>query len=319
MTDLDASASNSGTAPATETEIAGDPVPIMAPLAGDPAMLGLPVFIVGSVALGLVLVGVVPASAVGASLPIILAATSIGLFIATIWAAAIGQSAVASIFGIFAGFWLSYAVLVLGLIRGWFGITVLAAASTQELFLISWLVIVVVLTLATLRLPLAFTVIFALVDVALLLVLLGTEEASTGLLKTGGYVVLAFAAVGVYVFYGAASLATGGKGVNLGKPLQIRHRPGGRPPGPPARRSAPNVGSAGTRLRRVRDPAFARRRAPVTVQGSPRTIHRPGENARLRARLSSPAGGRRVERRLPPASRPRGGDRASPGVVHPAQ
>jgi succinate-acetate transporter protein len=221
MTDLDASASNSGTAPAAQTEIAGDPVPIMAPLAGDPAMLGLPVFIVGSVALGLVLVGVVPASAVGASLPIILAATSIGLFIATIWAAAIGQSAVASIFGIFAGFWLSYAVLVLGLIRGWFGITLLAVNSTQELFLISWLVIITVLTLATLRLPLAFTLIFLLVDVALLLVLLGTEEASTGLLKAGGYVVLVFAAVGAYVFYGAASLATGGsKGVPLGKPIQ---------------------------------------------------------------------------------------------------
>ena len=219
MTDLDASSSNSGSA-ATETEIAGDPVPILAPLAGDPSMLGLPVFIVGSVALGLVLVGVVPATAVGASLPIILAATSIGLFIATIWSAAIGQSAVASIFGIFAGFWLSYAVLVLGLIRGWFGITALAVASTQELFLISWLVIVVVLTLATLRLPLAFSLIFILVDVGLLLVLLSVEEASSGLQKTGGYVVLAFAAVGVYVFYGACSLATGGKGVNLGKPIQ---------------------------------------------------------------------------------------------------
>jgi len=101
MTDLDASASNSGSASVTETEIAGDPVPVLAPLAGDPAMLGLPTFIVGSVALGLVLVGVVPATAVGASLPIILAATSAGLFIATIWSAAIGQSAVASIFGIF--------------------------------------------------------------------------------------------------------------------------------------------------------------------------------------------------------------------------
>jgi len=221
MTDLDASASNSaGSAPATESEILGDPVPVLAPLAGDPGMLGLPIFIVGSVALGLVLVGAVPATAVGASLPIILAATSIGLLIATIWSAAIGQSAVASVFGIFSGFWLSYAVLVLGLIHGWFGITVLAAAATQELFLISWLVIIVVLTLATLRLPLAFTLIFVLVDVALLLVLLGTEEASTGLLKTGGYVVLAFAAVGVYVFYGAASLATGGKGVPLGKPVQ---------------------------------------------------------------------------------------------------
>jgi succinate-acetate transporter protein len=218
MTDLDASHS-AGSAPATESEIAGAPAPVLAPLAGDPAMLGLPTFIVGSVALGLVLVGVVPATAVGASLPIILAATSIGLIVATIWSAAIGQSAVASIFGIFAGFWLSYAVLVLGLVHGWFGITILAAAATQELFLISWLVIIVVLTLATLRLPLAFTLIFALVDVALLLVLLGTEEASTGLLKTAGYVVLAFAAVGVYLYFSAASAATGGKAFPLGSPI----------------------------------------------------------------------------------------------------
>lgn len=219
MTDL-AGSHSAGSAPATETEIAGAPAPVLAPLAGDPAMLGLPTFIVGSVALGLVLVGVVPVTAVGASLPIILAATSVGLLVATIWSAAIGQSAVASIFGIFAGFWLSYAVLVLGLVHGWFAITITAAAATQELFLISWLVIIVVLTLATLRLPLAFTVILGLVDVALLLVLLGTEETSTGLLKAGGYVALAFAAVGVYVFYGAASLATGGKGVPLGKPIQ---------------------------------------------------------------------------------------------------
>jgi uncharacterized protein len=190
MTELDASASNSAGSGPTETEIAGDVVPVLAPLAGDPSMLGLPTFIVGSVALGLVLVGVVPATAVGASLPIILA-----------------------------GFWLSYAVLVLGLIRGWFGITLLAVNSTQELFLISWLVIVTVLTLATLRLPLAFSLIFVLVDVALLLVLLGTEEASTGLLKAGGYVVLVFAAVGAYVFFGAASLATGGKAVPLGKAI----------------------------------------------------------------------------------------------------
>ncbi|HUY48767.1 MAG TPA: hypothetical protein VMV92_24125, partial [Streptosporangiaceae bacterium] len=50
--------------------------PAAGPLAGDPALVGLPAFIVGSVALGLVLVGVVPVTAVGASLPIILAATA---------------------------------------------------------------------------------------------------------------------------------------------------------------------------------------------------------------------------------------------------
>ena len=42
--------------------------------------------------------------------------------IAAVWAAALGQTLVACIFGLFAGFWLSYAVLVLGLNHDWFAI-----------------------------------------------------------------------------------------------------------------------------------------------------------------------------------------------------
>jgi uncharacterized protein len=192
------------------------------PLLGNPAALGLPCFIAGSVALGLALVGVVPASAVGAALPIILAATSIGLFLATIWSAAIGQSAVASVFGIFGGFWLSYAVLVLGLTHNWFGIAPTSVQATQELFLVAWLVVIVMLTLATLRLPLAFTVVFLLVDVALLLLFLGVNETSTGLVKAAGYVVLVFAAVGVYLYADTASVSTGGPSLPLGKPALHR-------------------------------------------------------------------------------------------------
>jgi uncharacterized protein len=161
----------------------------------------------------------VPAAAAGAPLAIILAATAVGLFVATIWSAAVGQSAVASVFGTFGGFWLSYAVLVLGLTHNWFGITASAVTSTQELFLTAWLVVIVVLTLATLRLPVAYTALLGLVDVALLLVLLGTSEASTGLLKAAGVVVLLFAALGAYLFVGTASLATGGDALPLGKPL----------------------------------------------------------------------------------------------------
>ena len=97
--------------------------PAAGPLAGDPGILGLPSFIVGAVALGLVLIGFVQAGTAGASLPIILAATSIGLLLATIWSAIIGQNAQAGIYGIFSGFYLSYAVLVLGLMHSWFGIT----------------------------------------------------------------------------------------------------------------------------------------------------------------------------------------------------
>ena len=194
------------------------PAPLPAPLAGDPMALGLPCFIAGSVSLGLALVGVVPASAVGAALPIILTATSIGLFLATIWSASLGQSAVASVFGIFGGFWLSYAVLVLGLTHNWFGITATAVQATQELFLVAWLVVIVMLTLTTMRLPLAYTVLFVVIDVALLLVFLGVNQTSSGLLKTAGYFVLAFAAIGVYLYASTASVATGGRPLPLGRP-----------------------------------------------------------------------------------------------------
>jgi succinate-acetate transporter protein len=218
MTTVDATAGGSA---ATEEA----PAAVIGPLAGDPSILGLGSFIAGSVALGLGLVGVVPAGVLGAPLAIILAATALGLLMATIWCAALGQSAVAAVFGIFGTFWLSYAVLVLGLDHSWFAIIPTAAIATVRLFLLTWLIVIVMLTVCTLRLPSAFTAIFGLVDLALLLLLLAFEETSalgvpsSGLLKAGGYVVLIFAAVGVYLFYGAASTGTGGKPVPLGTPL----------------------------------------------------------------------------------------------------
>ncbi len=201
------------------------PPAVVGPMAGDPSILGLGSFIAGSVALGLALVGVVPAGVLGAPLAIILASTALGLLMATIWAAAVGQSAVAAVFGIFGTFWLSYAVLVLGLDHNWFAITLTAVLATVRLFLLTWLVIIVMLTLSTLRLPSAFTAIFLLVDLALLLLLLAWEESSplgvpsSGLLKAGGWVVLVFAAVGVYLFFSASSAGTGGKALPLGRPL----------------------------------------------------------------------------------------------------
>jgi uncharacterized protein len=201
------------------------PAAVIGPLAGDPSILGLGSFIAGSVALGLGLVGVVPAGVLGAPLAIILAATAVGLLMATVWCAVLGQSAVAAVFGIFGTFWLSYAVLVLGLDHGWFAIAATAALATVKLFLLTWLIVMVMLTVCTLRLPSGFIAVFALVDLALLLLLLAFEDASAAgvpansLLKAGGYVVLVFAAVGAYLFYSAASTGTGGKALPLGPPL----------------------------------------------------------------------------------------------------
>jgi hypothetical protein len=221
----DASASSfvPAQAPAREPIVAPQPA-VEAPAAvywhGNPAALGLPCFIAGSVALGLAFVGVVPLTALGAAVPIVLTATSIGLFLATIWAAAVGQTAVASVFGIFGGFWLSYAVLSLGLNHNWFAIPLTATRTTLELFLVSWLVVILMLTLATLRLPMAFTAVFLLVDVALVLLFAGFNAipTSTGLLQAAGWVILAFAAVGVYLFFDCVSQATGGPSLPLGNP-----------------------------------------------------------------------------------------------------
>jgi uncharacterized protein len=200
-------------------DVSTAPPAVPPPLAGDPLVLGLPCFIVGSVALGLVLVEYVPATAVGASLAILIAATGLGLAISTVWAAAIGQSLVSAVLGIFAGFWLSYSALVLGLTHNWFGVAADDAVKTQELFLIAWIVTISLLTIATPRLPLAFTILFALVDLALILVLVATANASEGTQKLAGIVVFAFVAVGCYLFLNAASLATGGKALPLGPPI----------------------------------------------------------------------------------------------------
>jgi uncharacterized protein len=216
MTTVDATAG--GSAP---TEAA----PVVGPMAGDPSIFGLGSFIAGSVALGLSLVGVVPTGVLGAPLAIVLAATAVGLLMSTVWAAAVGQSAVAAVFGIFGTFWLSYAVLVLALDHAWFAIVPTAVIATVRLFLLTWLIIIVMLTVSTLRLPSAFTAVFVLVDLALLLLLLAWENTSplgapsSGLLKAGGWVVLIFAAVGAYLFYGAAQAGTGGKALPLGPPL----------------------------------------------------------------------------------------------------
>jgi succinate-acetate transporter protein len=201
-------------------EVAAETTPeVTGPLAGDPLSLGLPSFIVGSVALGMVLIGFVSPLGTGASLPIILAATAIGLLVSTFWAMGLGQSAVALVLGVFAGFWLSYAFLLLGLTNGWFGIGLVDVKSTLELFLTAWIVVMSMLTLATLRLPMAYTAVLGLVDVALILVLIGVIQVSPNLQKAGGAVVFLFAAVGIYIFFGTASIATGGKPMPLGRPV----------------------------------------------------------------------------------------------------
>ena len=195
------------------------PPPATGALAGDPSVLGLPIFVAGSIALGLALVGYVPAAAGASALPIILAATGLGLLVSALWAAALGQTLVAAIFGLFAGFWWSYAALVLGLNHNWYAIPAADVTDSVALFQITWAAVMAALTVATVRLPVAFTAVVALVVLALVLLVIGTTGGDTTFTKAAGYVTFAFAGLGVYLFLSAASVATGGKGYPLGAPL----------------------------------------------------------------------------------------------------
>lgn len=203
-----------------DLQAAPTPPPAAAAPAGNPVIIGVPLFVVGSIALGLQQVGFVSPAAGGAPLAIILMATGLGELVAAFWAISLAQNAVAGVFGIFAGFWLSYAALILGLTHNWYGVAAADVTSTVELFLISWLAIVVILTVGTLRLPLAFTAIFVLIDLSLISTLLATTQGSVGLGHLGGYLALGFALVGAYVFLDACVQTTGGAALPLGTPVQ---------------------------------------------------------------------------------------------------
>jgi succinate-acetate transporter protein len=110
-------------------------------------------------------------------------------------------------------------VLVLGLNHNWFAIPAEDVTRSVALFQISWAVVMAALMLATLRLPVAFTAVIALVVLALVLLVIGGLNADATLTKAAGWVTFAFAALGVYLFLSAASVATSGKGYPLGPPL----------------------------------------------------------------------------------------------------
>lgn len=219
MTTIDEKSTAAHAAPDSGAEEAA------AAAAANPALVGVPTFVIGSVALGLYLVGFTgtPSTALVGMIPILFMCTGVGQLIATFWAIRTGAGPVAAIFGIFAGFWLSFSLLATALGNDWFGTTStdeVAASGAQQTFLLTWAIGVAVLTLASLRLPSIFTLLFVLIDAALILVLLAfVFGGSTTLLFVGGIAVFAFTLVGVYLFVDALGQATGGRALPMGRPV----------------------------------------------------------------------------------------------------
>lgn len=186
----------------------------------DPAVMGLLLFSVGGLVLGISLLGYVSSAAQGGSvMPIVLAATGLGVFIVTLWSALLGQTFVAAVFGAFTGFWWSYAALVLGLTHGWFGIPASQVSHTVAQFLFAWDIVIVCLVVVSSHVPSAYTAILSSALVAVTLLIASTLAGSTGLTRAAGVFTLIYSALGFYAFVAQAMPSVGGEPLPLGTPV----------------------------------------------------------------------------------------------------
>jgi succinate-acetate transporter protein len=199
----------------------------------DPFVLGLPLIALGTVALGLQMVGYVNVISDGSPLAIVVAASGLGLLISTIAAIRLdltpassvwrnGRSLPTLVLGVVAMFFLSYGALILGLVHGWFGILPANVRHTVSSFEISWLVAFAFIGVASFRLPVLFTVLFAAFDVVLALLLIGTLKPSTTADNIAGVLLLIIAVASGYVFLAVASAASGGTEYPIGRPILAR-------------------------------------------------------------------------------------------------
>ena len=204
--------------------------PLPREAAADPLVLGLPLIAVGALALGLQLVGFVTVSSNGSPLAVLIGASGLGLLLSTAWAASLrtapasspwtaGTSLPTTVLGSLAAFFLSYATLVLGLAHGWLRVNPTDIQHTVALFQISWLAVFLLLAVASVRLPVAFTALFVSFSAALALLLINTLGRSAVAGTLAGLIALLIGAAAGYVFLAIASRASGGPEYPIGRPI----------------------------------------------------------------------------------------------------
>ena len=188
--------------------------------AGNPALLALITFLPSGLTLGLWFIGYLDTATLPGGMVATLA-LSAGLFmlVATIWAGRIGASTLAAVFGVFSAFWLSFALLVTALTSTWWAIAAGGVQRVQATYLLSFLCVFTLLTLATLRLPLVFTVGFVLVDATFLLAFLAVVNVNRDYFTWAGVTTFAFCGVFAYVLFDGFGQDLGGKAMPMGRPV----------------------------------------------------------------------------------------------------
>ncbi|MEV7023615.1 GPR1/FUN34/YaaH family transporter [Kitasatospora sp. NPDC093558] len=203
------------------------------PRSPQAAMLGFGGFLLGSLSLAFYLKDIsIPANSLVASLPIMVFSSTVMLLMAAAWSMRLGDGVFAAVYGLFGTFWLSFSVLSIALNNNWMGTfeNVEQRQATAN-FVLVWAIVIVLLTVTTLRLPRAFTFLFVVVSLTLLVLFGAIEQAidqtinhplkpsDPWLVYVGIGSMFLFIALGMYIFASVMHSATGAKRLPLGKPL----------------------------------------------------------------------------------------------------
>lgn len=113
-------------------------------------------FALGTLLVGMGLVGVFSANALGSVIPIIAGFCGIALFTSSWWSLLLGESRLAATFGTVSGFFFSLAALLLGLYHNWYVIPASGVPSAEEIFYIVWCCCFIALFVPFLRFPLIY-------------------------------------------------------------------------------------------------------------------------------------------------------------------
>lgn len=161
---------------------------------GDPFPLGLASFGISALVLATVMSGIVDAAALPAVLPLALALGFGTELVAGVVHFRRGETFPALVFTAYAGFWLSYALLV-----QFYGPMVTSGgAAITGMFLLAWALFTTYMLLAALRTNTTTIVIFVLLAGVFYLAAFGSFLGSAALGQTAGYVLILDALVALY-------------------------------------------------------------------------------------------------------------------------
>jgi hypothetical protein len=145
-----------GAEPAVAADAAAAPRVLVS--GGDPLALGLMAFALGTLVVGMALVGVFPATVLGGVVPIVAGFCGIALFTSCWWSFLLGESLLAATFGTVSGFFFSLALLLFGLFHNWYAVPASSVASVEEIFYIVWCCFFIALFVPFLRFPLIYPI-----------------------------------------------------------------------------------------------------------------------------------------------------------------